>query len=265
MEAQLLSIQSINSNDIIELDRFNNHRLRRGIAVLAVVCPVMIILLGLALGPLHGSLSEYYYATYRCKMPVRGEFIDCHLIGNFLRDFFVGGLCVMGVLLALYQGFSRREDWALNLAGVSVACMALSPMQISAEGLPISGWPTSLHGSIHLIGLTCFVLLVAYVAVVCSETTLPVLEDSVMQQRYRRKYLLIGVEMACMPVLVIALNLFSDLSSHYLILALEVICIWTFAGFWLLKSSELAAIEAQLTDSTAKPSRLSMDFHKITG
>lgn len=263
MEVQLAGVAHKNAAEIAALDLLANHRLRRGIAVFAAICPVIIILLGLALGPWRGSLSEYYYSAYHCKLSVPADANNCHFLGNFLRDFFVGGLCAMGSLLALYRGYSRREDWALSLAGISVACMALSPMHMSPDGLPISGWPNSLNGRIHLTGLTCFVLFIAYVAVVCSETTLSALKDPARQQRYRLIYRLIGAEMVCMPVIVIAFSLLSESSSHYIILALEIICIWTFAGFWLLKSSEIAAIEAQLKDSASELKPLHMGLQKI--
>lgn len=255
---QLMSVARMNTREILALDRLRYHRLRGGIAAIAVICPAVILLSGLEIAPLLNSFSEYYYISNHCEISMPGSDDNCYLLGNFLRDLFVGALCAIGGLLAQYRGYSRSEDWALNLAGVFVACIALSPMPTAAEGLPILGWPTELSGKIHLISLTCFVFLIAYVAVICSETTLPALVDTEIQQRYRLMYRLIGAEMACMPVIVTVLSFSSVLSDLHIFFVLEVICIWTFAGFWLLKSSEIASIEAQLTGSTAEWNPLTM-------
>lgn len=231
--------------EIVELDRLSYNRVRGGIALLALICPVVIVLLGCTVGPLRGSFSEYYYADYHCRFVGPADLEGCQLLANFLRDLFVGGLCAIGALLVHYKGYSRREDWTLTLAGVCVVGIALSPMQLTAEGLSVSGWPTAWHGQLHLICLTLFVLLVAYAAVVCSETTLQALADKRRQRRYRLAYRLIGAEMIAMPIIVVILSLTGDVSALRILLVLEILYIWSLAGFWLLKSREIADIELQ--------------------
>ena len=74
--------------------------LRVGMGVLAAALPPLLWLGG-RLGdgePLRCSMSAYYYSAT-------------------MRDTFVGTLVAVGVFLYLYKGFSRQENWALNLAG----------------------------------------------------------------------------------------------------------------------------------------------------
>src|SRR4029453_2314070 len=73
--------------------------LRLGVAVIAFAFPLLLWVGGhLFAGlPLAGSMSAYYYSV--------------------MRDTFVGILFAVGVILFVYQGYTRFEDWALNLAG----------------------------------------------------------------------------------------------------------------------------------------------------
>lgn len=235
----------LRGSEIAGVDRLSYHRIRRGIAMLALICPIVIVLWGFAVGPLRGSFSEYYYADYHCRFVAPADLESCRFLANFLRDLFVGGLCTIGALLMHYRGYSRREDWTLTLAGICVVGIALSPMQLTAEGLSVSGWPSVWHGQLHLICLTLFVLLVAYAAIVCSETTLQALADKRRQRRYRLAYRLIGAEMIAMPIIVVILSLTGDVSALRILLVLEILYIWSLAGFWLLKSREIADIELQ--------------------
>ena len=251
------NVALMNIQEIALFDRVSYRRLRGVVAALAAICPVIILLWGLGIGPLRGSLSEYYYAGYPCKLSASRDIDACYQLGHFLRDFFVGALCTIGGLLVQYRGYSRNENWALNLAGLFAACIALSPTQIAAEGSPLPGWPTALHGRIHLISLTCFVLIIAYVAAVCSETTLSSLVDRTQQRRFRTIYRLIAAEMVCMPIIIIVLSLFGASGNLHIMLVMEILYIWTFAGFWVLKSREIATIEAQVDSLSTSRGHLS--------
>lgn len=90
--------------------------LRYGICLIGFLLPVILIIGGMALGiPWQESISQYYHTP--------------------LGDVFVGSLFGIGAFLYLYKGFSREENIALNIAGLSVVCVALFPTPISDQNL----------------------------------------------------------------------------------------------------------------------------------
>src|ERR1043166_5802622 len=86
--------------------------LRAGLAVIAFAFPVVLWLGGhfFAGIDLQKSMSDYYHANH-----------------GALRDLFVGTLSGTGVILFLYQGVTRLEDYALNLAGLFALGIAMFP------------------------------------------------------------------------------------------------------------------------------------------
>src|SRR4051812_24325220 len=77
--------------------------LRMALAVIAFGFPAFLALGGYFIWALdlQKSMSTYYHA------------------GNgALRDVFVGTLGAIGVILLIYQGVTKLEDYALNLAGL---------------------------------------------------------------------------------------------------------------------------------------------------
>jgi hypothetical protein len=88
--------------------------LRWGIIFVAIALPFALWALGVIGGQplkLQPSLSDYYYA---------GEPVN-----RLTRDVFVGVLFLVGGFLFLYKGYSKLEDWLLNIAGLC-ACGAIS-------------------------------------------------------------------------------------------------------------------------------------------
>ena len=99
----------------MDAGRFRTHvsntyfTLRLCMGMSALAFPVVLSLGGwivfdLAYQP---SLSDYYYTR--------------------LGDVFVGMLIAIGASLTVYAGYSRQEDWLLNLAGVLAVVVALVP------------------------------------------------------------------------------------------------------------------------------------------
>src|SRR5687768_11654622 len=115
--------------------------LRLGLAVLAFTFPPLLFVGGLLLGglPLAGSMSAYYHyhptkplppdnGALDQSAPIPGA-TDKEISGQgVMRNLFVGILFAVGGLLFAYQGFSRLEDHALNLAGIMAWGVALFPM-----------------------------------------------------------------------------------------------------------------------------------------
>jgi hypothetical protein len=122
--------------------------LRVGAAAIAFIFPLLLWGGGrLANICLRDSMSSYYWATPNrpcpcgenpdrsCKkkepevnmtvIPSEGERA---LESGTMRNWFVGLLFATGALLYVNQGHSRKEDWALNLAGLLAVGIAVFPM-----------------------------------------------------------------------------------------------------------------------------------------
>jgi hypothetical protein len=83
--------------------------LRGGLCLLALAFPFLLWGIGSWNGsPLQNSISDYYFAFAPEDSPLR-VFPT--------RVVFAGVLFVLGFFLILYRGFSRTENWALNIAG----------------------------------------------------------------------------------------------------------------------------------------------------
>jgi hypothetical protein len=87
--------------------------LRAGMAIMAFALPLLLWCGAAARGvPLQASMSAYYHAS-----------------NGLMRDEFAGVLVAIGAFLYLYEGFSRAENRALNLAGIFAVGVAMIPME----------------------------------------------------------------------------------------------------------------------------------------
>ena len=212
-----------NAPSLQEHIRGTYRTLRLGIGGMGIALPVILGVGGALLDrePLRGSMSAYYYS------------------GN-LRDVFVGGLIAIGVALVLYKGFSRREDWALNAAGVLAAGVALVPT--GAPGSP-SGGSAALHGGLAVGFFAC----IAYVCLFRASDTLSLIRDVREAKRLRRRYRILGAALIGSPLLAasLALLLQEPGGGGSLIFFAEAVAVWVFGAYWLLKSGELKRTEAE--------------------
>lgn len=200
--------------------------LRRGLAILALAFPFALW----ALAGIHPSLSAYYHCS-------RGGCADG---GGAARDVLVGVLWATGTFLFFYKGYTRKEDWALNLAGLAAAGVALFPSDFArVEG-------RSLIGKIHFSSGLVFFLAIAFVCLFCSGDTLKKLKDSARRLRFKRAYAGLGAAMIAVPLGVLALHFLLDRPGQsYFVLGIELAGLLVFAIFWLVKSREIALIERQ--------------------
>jgi hypothetical protein len=198
-------------------------RLRRGLAAISFALPI-VLWLGTGRHTPPGSISAYYYFAPGHAGPP-----------GTMRDVFVGMLWAAGSFLVFYRGYSAAENWALNLAGAAAVAIALSPMDWPAD----AAW--SLHGRIHYAAATVFFLAIAYVCLARSGDTLTLL-PAAAQRGFRRLYYILGTLMVAAPLAVVVVG---RLVPNSLVLwGVEVAGIDVFAAYWLVKSREIARIEA---------------------
>lgn len=206
--------------------------LRVGIAVLALLFPLVLWIGGSFEGiQLQDSMSAYYHAS-----------VD----GKSVRDFFVGILFAIGVYLFLYKGYSTKENWALNFAGIFAVGVAIFPMEWNCGNQCRS---ISLHGVCAISLFLCM----AFVCFWCASETLPELKNAAIETRYRRIYLALGVCMILAPVAAFFLAIVFRRLHGYTYIA-EATGIAVFAIYWVVKSREvsLSKVERRVAFSQVK-------------
>jgi hypothetical protein len=197
--------------------------LRMGMGVLAAALPPLLWLGGhFADGePLRASMSAYYYSPS-------------------MRDTFVGVLVAIGVFLYLYKGFSRQENWALNLAGALAIGIAMVPTSPCCAG---HGTTVTPHG----IFAALFFLTIAYVCLCRASDTLSLVRDTRKAKRLRAIYRVLGIAMVVSPAVAFALTvaLRPGEGGRSLVFFVEAFAVWTFAVYWLTKSREMSETNAE--------------------
>jgi len=200
--------------------------------LLAFVFPPLLLLIGWWNDiPFQSSMSDYYFAF----APPTSE----------LRVFpgrvvFAGILFVLGFFLILYRGFSRTEDWALNIAGLSAVLVALFPTHTPnyCNNCGINTY-SFVHGTAAVVLFVC----IAFVAWACSEETLVQLPAP--QRRYfRMAYDALATAMIVAPAAVIVMTYMFGLSGKKIFIV-EWVGIATFSAYWALKSYELSMSGAE--------------------
>ncbi len=222
--------------------------LRIGIGVIAIVFPLILAVGGYLSAhiPLQGSLSAYYHASNPFDaVPGHGA----------MRNEFVGILFAVGTILFLYQGFSRLEDYALNLAGILALGVAIFPMTWP-EGSGSQDSPFSLHGICAVSAFAC----IGYVCIFRASDTLALIKDEVKRKRYRRSYKILGVLMVALPLLAASLKFFAPFRT-WTIFFVEVAGLYVFAAYWLLKSHEVSQTDL---DERATSGKLRVEPHKMS-
>lgn len=198
--------------------------LRIGLAIIAFAFPILLWLGGRLVGlPLQDSMSAYYHA-YAAD-------------GQSMRNWFVGILFAVGVILYLYKGYSYRENYALNLAGIFAIGIAVFPMQWNC-GDACSTF--SLHGTFAAL----FFLAIAYVCFWCASDTLHLMKNPAREKWYRAIYRLIGIGLILTPVVALLLTLVLDQFKSFVFYG-EMIGIFVFSAYWLVKSIEITTTHAE--------------------
>lgn len=229
----------------IEQSTATYRTLRLSLAILAISFPI-ILALGAYLRaglPLAGSISEYYHYFDAVKQ----EFGK-----GVMRDALVGLLCGQATLLFAYKGFTRLEDYALNIAGVMAVGLAVTPMRWPS---PSAFDPFTPHG----VFAALFFISIAYVCIWRAKDTLHLIADEKLRKNYARIYKILGAGMIVLPLIIWGLLYYLPLKKS-VIFFIEVGSVYTFATYWLVKSSEA---KTSGLDKKAADGELSVPEHGI--
>jgi hypothetical protein len=216
--------------------------LRWAMALLGLILPPLLVFGGIAQLwwlehplPAQTSLSAYYHAG-----------ADCLTSSGVYRNLFVGVLCAIGACLVIYSGFSKMEDWLLNIAGALLVLVALFPTSWSAWDLvqvcpdfkpfvasKLFGLPIAIHYAVAIlffVAITAVNVLTAFDSVRFISTP-------------QRKALWMWVfrfARFLMPAsLLIGWLLSMKFDPERWILWIEWSGVWAFSCYWLLKSIEI--------------------------
>ncbi|HEV8001331.1 MAG TPA: hypothetical protein VGP63_15695 [Planctomycetaceae bacterium] len=189
-------------------------------------------------------MSAYYHAS-----PDSQAFEQAHpgcLIDpgrGVMRNWFVGLLFALGGILILYKGFTRMEDWALNLAGVMALGVASFPMAWGADFKGAEVTVASVQFSLHGFCAVTLFLCIGYVCIFRACDTLELVHDPKLIKRYRRTYKWLGWAMIVFPVaLFLLFSVFQQ--QNRATFFVELAGIWVFAFYWLVKDHEISKSHA---------------------
>lgn len=220
--------------------------LRWGVGIVGITLPVILAGVGhWVYGiPLAGSMSAYYHATKDCSgikavnaqeaaqtETPESSSDPCVAIGTGpMRNWFVGNLFFIGGAMLLMRGFSRYEDWALNIAGIMAPCVALFPMN----------WGDETGFNPHLTFATTFFVCVGFTCVFCADKTLKEMPQTIPNRArvirfYKRWYRILGTLMIALPI---CAHLFLSHDPHEMFFV-EATGVWAFGFYWLFKTFEL--------------------------
>jgi hypothetical protein len=220
--------------------------LRLGVGILGVFLPLVLGGIGhwFYAIPLAGSMSAYYHATSSCsgvaevrqqeeaQASVKEPASDpCLVVGNGpMRNWFVGNLFFIGGAMLLMRGFSKYENWALNVAGIAAPCVALFPMN----------WGDETGFNPHLTFAITFFVCIGFTCIFCSDKTLKEIPKNTPNRDkviafYRWWYRTFGILMIVLPV---CAHFFLWRDPHRMFFV-EAAGVWAFGFYWLFKTYEL--------------------------
>lgn len=200
--------------------------LRVGMAGIGILMPLILWFGGLLLNvELQAAISLYYHTP--------------------MRNVLVGCLFAVGAFLYLYKGFNEGENMASNIAGFLAIGIAIfptgmikkevDPSQISNQ-LPFPpACETFTAPLLHGICALSFFLMIA-ICIFTGSGTLGKLREK-RQVFYKNIYILLGICMIAFPLL--SALLLRLLGQNLTTFFVQLICIWTFSAYWIIKTLEI--------------------------
>lgn len=199
--------------------------IRRIVGFLAFLLPIVVAIGGPLLSECSGlqnSISDYYH--------------------TIMRNYFVGTLCAVAVVLFAYKGYERKDDIAGDLAAFLVLLVAFFPTPPDA---PIAGCilePEGFQhwfGYVHLGAASLFFLTLSYFSIKLFTKTDPN-KPMTDGKRHRNMiyrwcgYIMIG----CMVLLIpfFAIPVLDEYRAQFkVVFVLEFVMLWAFGVSWLTK------------------------------
>ena len=179
--------------------------LRRTVGILAMALPLLMLIAGF-----QPSISEYYI--------------------TYMRNVFVGILCVIGLFLFAYRGYDLLDNIAGDLCCIFALGVAFFPT-------------TSAIGWIHIVHLSSATLLFIMLAIFTGflftkGNPIPTREKLVRNRVYRICCLVI---VSCIVSLAVYINYLetTSLARFRPIFWLEAIALWAFGISWFVKGDTL--------------------------
>lgn len=210
---------------------------RKAVGWIGVALPPALIVSGLALGSgIEPSISEFYFTS--------------------AADVFVGALCAIGVFLATYTGFERREGefftdfWVAKVAAVAVFGVALVP----TEGPDVAPVPFAhryvsedVASALHYGSAAIFFACLAIFCLVLFRRHDPAKRIDDAKRRQNRFYVFCGVVILLTMALMVAWGVLvrtapdvvRPLAEADAIFWLESLGVWAFGASWLVKGKFL--------------------------
>jgi hypothetical protein len=157
-----------------------------------------------------------------------------------MKDVFVATLTSVGLLLIAYQGYTDRENLALNIAGAALVGVVVFPMDWdAANNRP--GEMTDRSGR-HYGCAVLFFLSLGYVGLYRAHDTLGLLRTEALRMLYRNLYRITGFFLLTVPAVAVALSLAGYGGWVYVI---EYFGVFVFLVYWVVKSFEMRASLAE--------------------
>jgi predicted lysophospholipase L1 biosynthesis ABC-type transport system permease subunit len=99
---------------------------------------------------------------------------------------------------------------------------------------------------LHAVFAGTLFVMIAYVCIFRSRDTLALLDDVKARAAFQRVYYVLGTLMVAVPLSELAIWYSGGMKpGSHIIFAIEAAGIWVFGTFWLVKSREIARIQAQ--------------------
>jgi hypothetical protein len=194
------------------------------VGLIAVALPIVTILgAWIADGEdLHGSISAYYYTR--------------------MGGYFVGSMCVLGVIFRSYRRKPRpeyaRDNWLTNVAGLLAVVVALIPTSSDPDQ---TGW-SFIAKTVHLASAAALLLILAYLSH-CRFTLPKGSDDTTCEKRRQNQVYRWSGRIIVIGLAVVALAGIRH-ADPWVSLSAESIAVVAFGVAWLVKSESFRPIAA---------------------
>lgn len=178
--------------------------------------------------PNRNSISAYYHHDNR---------------GFPMNDVFVGALTSVALLLIAYQGYTDREKWALDVAGIALLGVVAFPMDWPADP-PRPSSPVEIA---HYSAAAVFYLAVSYVCLLRAHDTLRAMHNEQRKAMFKQAYRVTGLMLLAIPATTLVLRQFA-----WWLYGVEYAGVVVFLAYWLIKGFELRLTQLETEEKVEK-------------